>query len=63
MTHADDLALAERVRQGCIEAAARAHEEAALSGLCSEGAREAAIDAMRSLDLDRLVGSSAPGTE
>ena len=55
----------ERIRDACIAAAIAGYEDAAISGLCHEGAFEAAISAMRRLDLDALkapaVGSAAPG--
>jgi hypothetical protein len=43
--------LAEEVRRALIERATAAHEDARLQGLCWEGAWEAAISAMRELDL------------
>ena len=59
---------AEAVRGALIEAALDAYEDAGLSGLCAEGRWEAAVAAMRSLDVDaptRLVTepppSAAPG--
>ncbi|HEY8494540.1 MAG TPA: acetyltransferase [Myxococcota bacterium] len=47
--------LAERVRAACIRAAIDAYEDAAIRGLCPEGAWEAAVSAMRALDLAALV--------
>lgn len=47
--------LAERIRAACIRAALEGHESAAISGLCQEGAWEAAVDAIRMLDLDALL--------
>ncbi|MDE2150386.1 MAG: acetyltransferase [Gammaproteobacteria bacterium] len=41
----------EGIRRALIDVALRAHEDARLSGLCAEGAWEAAVDAMRSLEL------------
>ncbi len=49
------LSLAESVRSACIEAAVRGYERASLSGLCHEGAWEAALDAVRQLNLKALV--------
>ena len=49
------LHIAEEVRQTCIAAALRAYEDAGLSGLCHEGRWECAVDAMRGVDLQRLV--------
>jgi len=51
---------AERVRQACIRAALEAYESAGMSGLCEEGRWEAAVDAMRRLDLDRVEPPAAP---
>jgi hypothetical protein len=44
----------ETVRQALIDAALAAYEDAALSGLCPEGRWEAAVGAMRTLDLGLL---------
>lgn len=55
MTEARDRRLAERVRAACIDAALAGYEDAAISGLCGEGACEAAISAIRRLDLERLL--------
>ena len=51
--------LAVAVRDACVRAALEGYEQAAMDGLCHEGAFEAAVDAMSSLDLDAiLLGSS-----
>jgi len=47
--------LAETVRQACERAAIEGYESARVAGLCAEGAFEAAVSAMRMLDLDALV--------
>ena len=47
--------LAEAVREACIAVALEAHEQAGISGLCQEGRWEAAIEAVRSLDLQALL--------
>lgn len=47
--------LAERVRGACLEAARRGYQEAAMSGLCCEGAWEAALGAVEMLDVAALV--------
>ena len=47
--------LAEAVRQACLDAARAALETASLSGLCREGAEEAALDAIRALDLAKIL--------
>ncbi len=41
----------EAVRRAMVDAALAAYEDAGLSGLCAEGRWEAAVDAMRDLDL------------
>jgi hypothetical protein len=51
----DRHALAERVREACIEAALAGYENAAIAGLCGEGALEVAISAMRQVDLDEIA--------
>jgi hypothetical protein len=52
---------AERIRAALIRAAVDGYEQATLSGLCSEGAWEAAISAMRRLDLGELARSERGG--
>ena len=43
--------LAERVRAALIEHALAVHADAGIRGLCAQGAWEAAVGALRSLDL------------
>lgn len=50
-----DHEIAEAVRAACIQAAVDGYESASMSGLCAEGAFEAAISAIRMLDLERLA--------
>jgi len=47
---------AERIRAALVRAAVQAYEDAGVRGLCGEGAFEAAVAAMRTLDLGRLSG-------
>lgn len=47
--------LAEAIRAKCIEAARDGFRDASMSGLCADGAIEAAISAMQSLDVDQLI--------
>jgi hypothetical protein len=49
---------AERVRDACIEAALAGYEDAAIAGLCGEGALEMAISAIRRLDMAEVIGNS-----
>lgn len=51
----DALDLARAVRGACIAAALDGYERAQVAGLCQEGAWEAAVDAMRMLDLSPLL--------
>ena len=50
-----DRILAEEIRTKCIEAAKGGFKDASMSGLCADGAIEAAISAIQSLDLDSLL--------
>ncbi len=45
---------AQAVKAACIEAAINGHEQAGISGLCQEGRFEAAISAIRMLDVDTI---------
>lgn len=47
--------IAEAVRRACIDAAVQAYEDAGFAGLCAAGRWEAAVDAIRSLDVSRQV--------
>lgn len=51
--------LAEAVREACIAAAQQGYDNASMSGLCEEGALEAAISAIRMVDLEALVRGRA----
>lgn len=50
-----ELKIARAVQQACIQAANKAFEDAAISGLCDEGALEAAIGAIEMLDVESLI--------
>ncbi len=50
-----DLELANYISEACIQAAREGFTDASIQGLCNEGAMEAAISAMQSLDLSRLI--------
>jgi hypothetical protein len=49
------LRLARSIRDACIEAAKQGYESASISGLCEEGALEAAISAIHMVDLETVV--------
>jgi len=53
----DSLTIARAVREACVTAAKQAYEQAAMSGLCDEGALEVAIGAIETLDLEALLAS------
>ena len=56
------IALAMAVRDRCIETALQAYENAAISGLCCEGAWEAAIGSIKMLEPESLF-ADIPSTE
>lgn len=62
----DPRTLAEAVRAACLKNAADAYEDAGLQGLCAEGRFERALDAIRELDLAKVVAETfaePPGDE
>lgn len=61
MTAEEQKHLAEAVRQACLEAAKQGYEEAAQSGVCHEGAVEAALGAIKMVDLKALLAELGRG--
>ncbi|WP_136065881.1 acetyltransferase [Modicisalibacter radicis] len=61
MQDEERLTLATRVREACIEAALVGYDDAAIAGLCEDGAIEAAIGAIQKLDLQSVIDSPEPG--
>jgi hypothetical protein len=55
-----DASEAERVRERLVQCALEAYEDALARGLCAEGAWEAAVGAMRKLELND-ARSKPPG--
>ncbi len=55
LNDADQHRIAQIVKDKCIEAALSGYENASLSGLCHEGAWEAAISAIRTIDLEDIL--------
>ena len=51
----EERRIAEMTREACIRAALAGYENVAMSGLCHEGAWEAAISAIRMLDLENII--------
>jgi hypothetical protein len=65
----EQKALAERVRSALIECALATYTDAGVRGLCAEGAWEAAVTALRRLDLEPVCerreapDEASPGTK
>jgi hypothetical protein len=47
--------VAKRVRERCAEAVVQAYDDAGMQGLCAEGRWEAAVSALKTLDLAPLL--------
>ncbi|HET7314617.1 hypothetical protein [Salinisphaera sp.] len=58
MNDAERMAIAERVRAACVEAARAGYRDAAIAGLCAEGALEAGLGAIERIDLALVLGGS-----
>jgi hypothetical protein len=54
-------AFAESIRRAVIEAGEAAYEDAGIQGLCAEGRWEAAVAAMRRVDVDAVARHAASG--
>jgi hypothetical protein len=57
MSHRADTAsvVAETVRAACLDVARLAYEDAGIRGLCADGRWEAALTAIRQLDLSGVL--------
>ena len=51
--------LVETVRAACLDAALKAYEDAGIRGLCAEGRWEAALAAIRHVDLSAVLEAPA----
>ena len=51
----DPEVLAKRIRDACFEALLQAYEDAGVQGLCAEGRWEAAVSALRTLNLAQVL--------
>lgn len=47
--------LAKQIRDACVNSAIIHFEDARVDGLCCEGAWEAAVEAMRQLDIEKII--------
>jgi hypothetical protein len=52
--------LVETVRAACLNAALEAYEDAGIRGLCAEGRWEAAVSAIRHVDLSGVLERPGP---
>jgi len=55
MSKKEKMEFAEQVKEECIRAARQGFRDASLSGLCSDGAMEAAISAIQKIDVKKIV--------
>jgi hypothetical protein len=55
-----DEALAQKVRDACLQTALAAYESAGISGLCAEGRWELAVQAIRTLELEPILRNENP---
>jgi hypothetical protein len=55
----DTRSLVDTVRGACLEAALAAYEDAGIRGLCAEGRWEAALAAIRHVNLSDMLEPSA----
>lgn len=55
----DPRLTAAAIRRALIEAAEAAYEDAGIRGLCAEGRWEAAVQAMRGVDLEAVARGAA----
>ncbi|WP_069133502.1 acetyltransferase [Rhodohalobacter halophilus] len=58
MSEQEKMELAERIKKECIKAAKEGFREASMSGLCTEGAMEAAVSAIQNLNLGKLLNTN-----
>lgn len=56
----ETAAIADAVRRACLEAALAAYEDAGIRGVCEEGRWEAAVGAIRTLDLEPVIRRALP---
>jgi hypothetical protein len=47
--------LAKRIREACLAAVLQAYEDAGIQGLCAEGRWEAAVGALKTIELAPLL--------
>jgi len=55
MKKSEQIKIAKKVKEACIEAAREGFKDASMSGLCHDGAIEAAISAIQRLDPEKII--------
>lgn len=55
MTKEEQYQLADKVKEACVQAAKEGFKDASISGLCTEGAMEAAVSAIQNLDIQKIM--------
>ncbi|RMF54858.1 MAG: acetyltransferase [Calditrichaeota bacterium] len=55
LSYDQKIQIAMSVKNACLETLIEAYEEAKMSGLCQEGAWEVAVDAVKSLSLEKVI--------
>jgi hypothetical protein len=55
MTNEEQYQLADKVKEACVQAAKEGFQDASMSGLCTEGAMEAAVSAIQKLDIQKIL--------
>jgi hypothetical protein len=55
MTNEEQYRLADKVKEACVQAAKEGFQDASMSGLCTEGAIEAAVSAIQKLDIQKIL--------
>ncbi|NBC05300.1 MAG: acetyltransferase [Bacteroidetes bacterium] len=55
MTNEEQYQLADKVKEACVQAAKEGFQDASISGLCTEGAMEAAVGAIQKLDIQKIL--------
>ena len=58
MSRSIEMEIAKKIQEAAVRAAREGFNEASMSGLCSEGAIEAAVGAIQLLDLEELISES-----
>ncbi|GEM_PF-1546321 len=57
LSQKEKIEIARAVKKACLQTALDSYKHAKMSGLCHEGAWDLAIDALKSLDVTRIVKS------